>query len=79
MVATAASAGLGAFTYLRMNKKLFDGDNWRQFVSFVRAMADGGERAALPSCDTEQSDLYVGFLEKRAAPEAEAAAAAAVV
>ncbi|BAF27255.2 Os10g0565200 [Oryza sativa Japonica Group] len=79
VVATAASAGLGAFTYLRMNKKLFDGDNWRQFVSFVRAMADGGERAALPSCDTEQSDLYVGFLEKRAAPEAEAAAAAAVV
>ncbi|KAF0930120.1 hypothetical protein E2562_030293 [Oryza meyeriana var. granulata] len=80
VVATAASAGLGAFTYLRMNKKLFDGDNWRQFVSFVKAMADGGERAALPSCDTEQSDLYVGFLDAAAKekrePEAEAAAAA---
>uniref|UniRef100_A0A0D9XMK4 Beta-amylase n=1 Tax=Leersia perrieri TaxID=77586 RepID=A0A0D9XMK4_9ORYZ len=79
VVATAASARLAAFTYLRMNKNLFDGDNWRQFVAFVRDMANGGERgAALPSCDTEQSDLYVGFLDaavKRAAPEAEAAAA----
>ncbi|KAG8092601.1 hypothetical protein GUJ93_ZPchr0012g22116 [Zizania palustris] len=79
VVGTAAGAGLSAFTYLRMNKRLFDGDNWRQFVSFVKAMADGGERAALPSCDTEHSNLYVGFLdaanEEKRAPEAEAAAA----
>uniref|UniRef100_A0A0A9EP94 Beta-amylase n=1 Tax=Arundo donax TaxID=35708 RepID=A0A0A9EP94_ARUDO len=82
VVATARGAGLSAFTYLRMNKKLFDGDNWREFVSFVRAMADGGTRPALPLCDTGHSDLYVGFLDtakERKAPEAEGAATAAVV
>ncbi|GJM91501.1 hypothetical protein PR202_ga07877 [Eleusine coracana subsp. coracana] len=79
VAATARGAGLAAFTYLRMNKKLFDGDNWRQFVAFVRAMADGGARPALPRCDTGRSDLYVGFLDaakERKAPEAEGAAAA---
>jgi beta-amylase len=79
VVATARGAGLAAFTYLRMNKKLFDGDSWREFVAFVRAMADGGSRPALPRCDTSHSDLYVGFLDaakERKAPEAEAAAAA---
>ncbi|TVU31646.1 hypothetical protein EJB05_23342 [Eragrostis curvula] len=83
VVATARGAGLSAFTYLRMNKKLFDGDNWREFVSFVRAMADGGSRPALPRCDTGHSDLYVGFLdaakERKAAPEAEGAGAAVAV
>ncbi|WVZ57685.1 hypothetical protein U9M48_008038 [Paspalum notatum var. saurae] len=82
VVSTARGAGLAAFTYLRMNKKLFDGDNWRQFVSFVRAMADGGTRPALPRCDTGHSDLYVGFLDgakERKAPEAEGAATAAAV
>uniref|UniRef100_A0A0A9FBZ0 Beta-amylase n=1 Tax=Arundo donax TaxID=35708 RepID=A0A0A9FBZ0_ARUDO len=82
VVATARDAGLSAFTYLRMNKKLFDGDNWREFVSFVRAMADGGARPALPRCDTGHSDLYVGFLDagkERKAPEAEGAATAAAV
>ncbi|RLN40373.1 beta-amylase 3, chloroplastic [Panicum miliaceum] len=56
---------------------LFDGDNWRQFLSFV--MADGGTRPALPRCDTGHSDLYVGFLDaakERKAPEAEGAATA---
>ncbi|XP_062205711.1 beta-amylase 3, chloroplastic-like [Phragmites australis] len=80
VAATARGAGLAAFTYLRMNKKLFDGDNWRQFVSFVRTMADGGMSPALPRCDTEHSDLYVGFLDaakERKAPEAEGATAAA--
>ncbi|CAL4915631.1 unnamed protein product [Urochloa decumbens] len=81
VVSTARGAGLAAFTYLRMNKALFDGDNWREFVSFVRAMADGGARPALPRCDTGHSDLYVGFLDaakERKAPEAEGAAAAVV-
>ncbi|KAL5231165.1 hypothetical protein ABZP36_029941 [Zizania latifolia] len=76
VVGTAGGAALSAFTYLRMNKKLFDADNWRQFVSFVKAMADGGKRAALPSCDTEHSDLYVGFLDaakQKRTPEAAAA------
>ncbi|RCV43741.1 hypothetical protein SETIT_9G317500v2 [Setaria italica] len=79
VVSTARGAGLAAFTYLRMNKALFDGDNWREFVSFVRAMADGGARPALPRCDTGHSDLYVGFLDaakERKAPEAEGAATA---
>ena len=79
VVSTARGAGLAAFTYLRMNKTLFDGDNWRQFVSFVRSMADGGTRPALPRCDTGHSDLYVGFLDaskERKAPEAEGAATA---
>jgi beta-amylase len=78
VASTAASAGLSAFTYLRMNRNLFDGDNWRRFVAFVKTMADGGERTALPRCDTGHSDLYVGFLDaakERRAPEAEAAAA----
>jgi beta-amylase len=82
VASTARGAALAAFTYLRMNKTLFDGDNWRQFVSFVRAMADGGARPALPRCDTGHSDLYVGFLDaakKSKAPEAEGAATAAAL
>ncbi|KAG0550190.1 hypothetical protein BDA96_01G318000 [Sorghum bicolor] len=82
VTSTARGAGLAAFTYLRMNKTLFDGDNWRQFVSFVRAMADGGARPALPRCDTGHSDLYVGFVDaskQRKAPDAESATAAAAV
>ena len=82
VVSTARGAGLAAFTYLRMNKTLFDGDNWRQFVSFVRGMADGGTRPALPRCDTGHSDLYVGFLvaaKERKAPEAVGAATATAV
>ncbi|KAM0840573.1 hypothetical protein ACQ4PT_059566 [Festuca glaucescens] len=78
VASTAASAGLSAFTYLRMNRNLFDGDNWRRFVAFVKTMTDGGARTALPRCDTGHSDLYVGFLDaakERRAPEAEAAAA----
>lgn len=78
VASTAASAGLSAFTYLRMNRNLFDGDNWRRFVAFVKTMADTGARTALPRCDTGHSDLYVGFLDAAkewSAPEAEAAAA----
>lgn len=30
-----------AFTYLRMNPQLFQGDNWRRFVSFVKKMKEG--------------------------------------
>jgi len=33
--------GLSAFTYLRMNKKLFDGENWRNFDGFVKSMPEG--------------------------------------
>ncbi|MCO5564804.1 hypothetical protein L7F22_018472 [Adiantum nelumboides] len=30
-----------AFTFLRMSQSLFQGDNWRLFVQFVRQMAEG--------------------------------------
>ncbi|XP_073000629.1 beta-amylase 3, chloroplastic [Typha latifolia] len=55
--------GLSAFTYLRMNKKLFEGENWRHFVAFVKHMSEGGRKVALPKCDSTHSDLYVGFLK----------------
>ncbi|KAF3336066.1 beta-amylase 3 [Carex littledalei] len=68
--------GLSAFTYLRLNKNLLEEANWRQFVSFVKAMGEGGRKNTLPRCDSSQSDLYVGFMMKgEGKPEAEAAAA----
>ncbi|XP_020574026.1 beta-amylase 3, chloroplastic [Phalaenopsis equestris] len=51
---------LSAFTYLRMNKNLFEGENWRHFVAFVKGMREGGRRASLQRSDFGQSDLYVG-------------------
>ena len=78
VAATAEAAGLSAFTYLRMNRNLFEGDNWRRFVAFVKTMADGGARTALPRCDTGQSHVYVGFVDaakEQRAPESESAAA----
>ncbi|XP_008794866.1 beta-amylase 3, chloroplastic [Phoenix dactylifera] len=54
--------GLSAFTYLRMNKKLFEGENWRHFVAFVKSMAEGGRKVSLPKSDSMHSDLYVGFI-----------------
>lgn len=55
--------GLSAFTFLRMNKNLFEGENWRKFVAFVRSMNDGRKNVALPRCDSSHSDLYVGFVK----------------
>ncbi|KAJ6819109.1 beta-amylase 3, chloroplastic [Iris pallida] len=57
-----AGIGLSAFTYLRMNKNLFDADNWIKFVGFVRSMSEGGRKVALPKMDSSHSDLYVGFI-----------------
>ncbi|WOL09560.1 hypothetical protein Cni_G18313 [Canna indica] len=69
--------GLSAFTYLRMNKSLFEGENWRQFVAFVKNMREGGRKVALPASDTSHSDLYVGFVTgaNRKTTKLEAAAA----
>ncbi|KAI4315180.1 hypothetical protein L6164_028020 [Bauhinia variegata] len=61
--------GLCAFTYLRMNKNLFEGDNWRHLVDFVRSMSEGGRRQRLPDTDSQGTDLYVGHIigtEKKA-------------
>ncbi|KAK8946140.1 hypothetical protein KSP40_PGU014994 [Platanthera guangdongensis] len=52
--------GLSAFTYLRMNKKLFEEGNWRHFVAFVKGMAEGGRRVSLPRADSGSSGLYAG-------------------
>ncbi|KAJ0970743.1 hypothetical protein J5N97_018702 [Dioscorea zingiberensis] len=60
-----AGDGLSAFTYLRMNKNLFDGENWRQFVAFVKSMNEGGRRIMLPRSDSSPSDLYVGFITSK--------------
>ncbi|XP_057416449.1 beta-amylase 3, chloroplastic-like [Lotus japonicus] len=56
--------GLAAFTYLRMNKKLFEGDNWRHLVDFVRSMSEGGRKQRLSDSDLQGSDLYVGHIKR---------------
>ncbi|KAJ0666121.1 putative beta-amylase [Helianthus annuus] len=52
--------GLCAFTFLRMNKRLFEAENWRELVNFVRSMSEGG-RVRLP----ERTDLYVRFVDDK--------------
>ncbi|KAK1438470.1 hypothetical protein QVD17_04279 [Tagetes erecta] len=56
--------GLCAFTFLRMNKRLFEAENWRELVNFVRSMSDGG-KVRLPEMDTGRTDLYVRFVDKK--------------
>ncbi|KAK4742036.1 hypothetical protein SAY87_000037 [Trapa incisa] len=56
--------GLSAFTYLRMNKRLFEGDNWRNLVEFVKSMSHGGG-ARVSEMDSGRTDLYVGFVKKK--------------
>ncbi|XP_042435006.1 beta-amylase 3, chloroplastic-like [Zingiber officinale] len=83
VVVTAAGAaeegvGLSAFTYLRMNKRLFEGENWRHFVAFVKKMSEGGRKSELPRSDRSHSDLYVGFIKgggRRSSKPEEATAA----
>lgn len=57
--------GLSAFTFLRMNKRLFEGENWRQLVEFVRCMSEGGRKTRLPESDTSETDLYVQHITKK--------------
>ncbi|EXC26755.1 hypothetical protein L484_023371 [Morus notabilis] len=57
--------GLCAFTYLRMNKRLFEGDNWRNLVEFVKSMSEGGRNRRLSECDSTGTDLYVGFIKEK--------------
>ncbi|KAI3958616.1 hypothetical protein MKW92_009304 [Papaver armeniacum] len=57
--------GLTAFTYLRMNKRLFEGENWRNLVAFAKNMSDGGRNVGLSEYDTGKSDLYVGLIIKK--------------
>ena len=60
-----SGSGLSAFTYLRMNKQLFEGDNWRHLVEFVRSMSECGTSHRLPASDPSRSDLYVGSIRER--------------
>ncbi|CAL0331728.1 unnamed protein product [Lupinus luteus] len=55
--------GLSAFTYLRMNKRLFEGENWRHLVEFVKSMSEGGRRQGLSDSDSCGTDLYVGHIK----------------
>lgn len=59
-----SGSGLSAFTYLRMNKRLFEGDNWRHLVEFVKSMSEGGRNQRLSASDLSRTDLYVGFLKE---------------
>lgn len=56
---------LAAFTYLRMNKKLFERSNWRHLVEFVKSMSEQGQNKRLAECDSRGTDLYVGFIKDK--------------
>ncbi|XP_024171695.1 beta-amylase 3, chloroplastic [Rosa chinensis] len=56
---------LSAFTYLRLNKRLFEGDNWRNMVEFVKGMAEGARNKRLLECDSTGTDLFVGFIKEK--------------
>ncbi|XP_050223469.1 beta-amylase 3, chloroplastic [Mercurialis annua] len=57
--------GLSAFTYLRMNKKLFEGENWRNLVEFIKSMSEHGQNKRLPECDSQGTNLYVRFIKDK--------------
>ncbi|KAH7833956.1 hypothetical protein Vadar_011365 [Vaccinium darrowii] len=57
--------GLSAFTYLRLNKRLFEGENWPHLVAFAKSMSEGGRITRLPESDTSRTDLYVGFIKEK--------------
>ncbi|CAM8879402.1 unnamed protein product [Rhodiola kirilowii] len=53
---------LSAFTYLRLNKKLLEGDNWRNMVEFVRDMTEEGRNRGLSESDRTGTNLHVRFV-----------------
>ncbi|KAM7258587.1 hypothetical protein ACFE04_014328 [Oxalis oulophora] len=65
--------GLSAFTYLRMNKRLFEEQNWRNMVEFVRSMKEGGRSSRLPESDSTASDLYVGLIKEKSSSKSKEA------
>lgn len=64
---------LSAFTYLRLNKNLFEAENWRNLVEFVKSMQEGGRDTRLPESDTRRTDLYVRFIKEKNMKTKEAA------
>uniref|UniRef100_A0A7N0REG2 Beta-amylase n=1 Tax=Kalanchoe fedtschenkoi TaxID=63787 RepID=A0A7N0REG2_KALFE len=78
VVATSRSdvgSGLSAFTYLRLNKRLFEGENWRNMVEFVKSMSEGRSRR-LPESDRTATDLRVIFVKEKMSDEHKEAAMA---
>ncbi|GAB2230313.1 hypothetical protein Droror1_Dr00014574 [Drosera rotundifolia] len=66
--------GLSAFTYLRMNKRLFEPEQWRHLVEFVKSMSDGGRNTKLSPSDSRRTNLYVGFVKEKSSLEVKEAA-----
>ncbi|GLT91170.1 hypothetical protein SLE2022_090710 [Rubroshorea leprosula] len=60
-----AGKGLRAFTYLRMNKRLFEGDNWCHLVEFVKCMSEEGRKTRLSELDSGGTNLYVGHIREK--------------
>uniref|UniRef100_A0A6N2MVL7 Beta-amylase n=1 Tax=Salix viminalis TaxID=40686 RepID=A0A6N2MVL7_SALVM len=56
---------LTAFTYLRMNKRLFEGNNWLHLVEFVKSMSEGGRDGKLSECVSCGTGLYIGFIKDK--------------
>ncbi|CAI9759487.1 unnamed protein product [Fraxinus pennsylvanica] len=54
--------GLAAFTYLRMNKRLFEADNWSNFDKFVKSMLEGRRNTRLSESEMIRTNPYVGFV-----------------
>jgi beta-amylase len=66
---------LCAFTYLRMNKRLFEPENWRNLVEFVRNMSEGGRHKRIcEEFDFSGSELYVGLVKANCVNKAKEAA-----
>jgi beta-amylase len=61
--------GLCAFTFLRLNKRLFEENNWRNLVQFVKGMLEGGRNTRLSECDSIGTNLYVGFIKEKNAKD----------
>ncbi|GFZ15396.1 chloroplast beta-amylase [Actinidia rufa] len=68
--------GLSAFTYLRMNKRWFETENWKHLVDFMRNMSEGGRHTKLPKSDLSKTDLSIGFLTLKSARKTKEAALA---
>jgi beta-amylase len=62
---TGSGNAMSEFTYLRMNKRLFEGENWRQLVEFVRNMTAGERDTRIPESCSSRTYLYVRFVEEK--------------